>query len=289
VPALVEVYYWDVAVVLFFCTLVPWLWATARLAGHRLNGWRIGIASLVGSVAGALWDWASWRSLPGALIGSVLLLWIAFGRLRPARLVRTLLTFLVIGATTAGLSILGAWQTGLPSVGVLIGIVLMAGGVPWVWRELLTRASNLAHRWQVRLALGDRTICLDGLVDTGHQLRDPWTGTPVILAAPADLRPLLGQRVSQQLAGPMAGWDQLTGPLRGRVRPVPFRTVAGEGLLPAFRPDGLWLRRDGRDWAPVEALVGIAAFGVGGRGDYQVLLPPLFMESASFKWEVERR
>lgn len=273
---------------LFFITLVPWLWATARLTGHPVRWWRILVASLLGSGAALLWDWSGWRSLTGALIGTAVLLQIAFGPLRPARLLRTLLPFVIIGATTAGLSMLAVWQTGT-SVGVLIGISLMAGGAPLVWRELLTRANNRAHRWEVRIELGGRTLCLDGLVDTGHQLRAPLTGLPVILGAPGDLIPLIGQRVSQQLGGPLTEWDHVVGPLRGRVRPVPYRTVAGEGLLPAFRPDGVWLRRGEGAWLRAEAMVGLAPFGVGGRGDYQVLLPPALTESAAYLWEVERR
>lgn len=288
------VFYWDVALLLYGITLLPWLWATARLAGHPVRWWRILLATLVGSIAAALWEWLSVGAhLSFTLIGTLLLLQFAFGPLRPAHLVRSFLLFTVIGATGAGLSFLVLWQTGIKSfeVAVFIGLCLLAGAGPMLWAELTTRANNAAHRWRVRLEVGGKSLCLDGLVDTGHQLRAPVTGQPVLLVATADLAPLLGVGVAERLAGPMIEWDQLPALWRGRVRSIPYRTVAGEGLLPAFRPDGIWLQRGETPWQRVEALIGMAAFGVGGRGDYQVLLPPLLLESLRepFSWEVERR
>lgn len=272
---------------------MPWLWATARLAGHPVRWRRLLLTTVIGSGAGLLSDWLlGGPNLGFTLIGTVLLLQIAFGPLRPAHLLRSLLLFIVIGAAGAGLSLAVLWQTGLGSgIAVFIGLCLLAGAGPVIWTELTTRANNAAHRWRVRLAVGGKSLCLDGLVDTGHQLRAPLTGQPVLLVAATDLAPLFDPEIAERLAGPLIEWDQLPDPWRRRVRSVPYRTVAGEGLLPAFRPDGIWLQRGDSPWQRVEALIGMAAFGVGGRGDYQVLLPPLLLESLRdpFAWEVERR
>lgn len=280
-----EVYYWDIGLLVNFCCLLPWLWATARLSAHPVRWWRLLLVSLVGSGAAVLWAGLGIkRNLPLATGGTLLLLQLAFGPLRPARWLQSLIPFLGIGAAAAGLSLALTWHLGLrSSVGALIGTSLVAGGAPILWRQLLTRASNSAHRWQVRMAVGERSLCLDGLVDTGHQLRAPLTGLPVLLVAAKDLAPLLGLQLSQTLAGAVTEWDQLPDPWRSKVRMVPFLTVAKEGLLPAFRPDGLWLRRGGAPWQRVEALVGLVAFGLGGWGEYQVLLPPLLIESFASK------
>lgn len=291
--SLETVFYWDLALFLYGVSLLPWLWATARLAGHPVRWWRLGLATLLGSVAAAVWTW--WQggvSLAFTLIGTVLLLLVAFAPLRPASLVLTTLLFAFLGAAGAGFTVLGISQLGLGiSVGVFVGFCLMAGLAPHIWTELTTRASNAAHRWRVRLEMGGRSLCLDGLVDTGHQLRAPLTGQPVLLVAASDLAPLLGAGVVERLAGSMLDWDELPAPWRGRVRSIPYQTVSGEGLLPAFRPDGVWLQRGESPWQPVEALIGMATFGVGGRGEYQILLPPLLLESLRepFSWEVERR
>lgn len=273
-----EVYYWDLALCLYAATLLPWLWATARLAGNPVRWWRLALATMAGSLAAVIWEaLGGGINLGFTLIGTLVLLQIAFGWLRPARLMLSSLIFVLLGAAGAGLSLLVTFQAGLTSVGaaVFIGCCLLAGFAPQLWRELATRANNTAHRWRVRLEIGGRSLLLDGLVDTGHQLRAPVTGQPVLLVATSDLVPLLGAAVCQRLAGSLLEWDQLPDYLQGRVRSIPYRTVAGEGLLPAFRPDGVWLQRGDTPWQPIEALVGMATFGVGGRGDYQVLLPPL--------------
>lgn len=278
----VEVFYGDLALFLNASVLLPWLWATARLAGHPVRWWRLGVATLVGSAAAVLWEWQiGGPNLIFTLVGTPLLLLVAFWPLNPARLLLSTLLFVVLGATGAGLSVMTIWQTGLTSagVGVFIGLCMLAGNARQIWTELTTRANNAAHRWRVRLEVGGESLCLDGLVDTGHQLRAPLTGLPVLLVAASDLVPLLGATVCQRLAGPITEWDQLPDPWQGRVRWVPCLTVAGERFLPALRPDGIWLQRGDTPWQRVEALIGMAAFRVGGRGDYQVLLPPLLMES----------
>lgn len=275
-----EVLWGDVALLLYFVTLLPWLWATARLTGHSPRWFRIGVASLLGSGANVLWQWfALGRNLPLALLGTLVLMRLAFGPVRIFPLLRSVCVFVLIGAIAAGLSLLVTAQTGWESPSVLIGVALMAGGAQMIWTEMVTKANLVANRWQVRLKMGERTLCLTGLLDTGHQLRAPVTGLPVLLVAPSDLAPLLGQPLTERLVGGLSEWDRLPGPWQGRVSPIPYQTVAGEGLLPAFRPDGLWLQRPGGAWQQVKALIGVTAFGVGGRGDYQVLLPPLLTDS----------
>jgi stage II sporulation protein GA (sporulation sigma-E factor processing peptidase) len=281
------VFYWDVALLLNLVTLLPWLWATARLAGHPVRWWRLAVTSLLFSSLAVLWEAYNLQGhLLLALAGTGLLLEVAFGPLRPGSLIRTFFPFLMIGASAAGITLFGVAQTGATSLGVLVGIALASGGAQVVWSELMARARVKAEPWQVRLQVGEAVICLRALLDTGHQLRAPITGLPVLLVAPGDLVPLLGRSLCERILSGMDEWDQLPIPWRGRVSPVPYQTVAGGGVLPAFRPDDVWLQRAKGPWQRVQALVGITAFGVGGRGDYQVLLPPLLTESLR---EVERR
>lgn len=281
------VIYWDLALLLNLITTVPWLWATGRIAGQPLRWVRIALASVLGSLGYLLWEWADvGRNLPLALLGTLLLLQVAFGPLRLRPLIRVAFVFLLLGATAAGLSVFGLAQTGVNSPFVLLGVSLMAAGAHLIYTELVAQASREANRWEVRLTMAGRSLQLTGLLDTGHQLRAPFTGHPVLLVAPDDLIPLLGKRLCERLCAGIAAWDQLPGAWKGRVSPIRYQTVAGEGLLPAFRPDGLWLQQAGGPWRRVQALVGVTRFGVGGHGDYQVLLPPLLLDSLR---EVERR
>ena len=67
------------------------------------------------------------------------------------------------------------------------------------------------------------------MIDTGHSLRDPFTGDPVVLIDPAAAKSLFGTDTPSP--------ETLPGALKTRFRLVPCSTAGGDGLLPAVRCD----------------------------------------------------
>ena len=57
------------------------------------------------------------------------------------------------------------------------------------------RKRHTDSRFQVFLRLGERRLMLDGLADTGNNLTDTFSGTPVIVCSAAALEPLLAHSV----------------------------------------------------------------------------------------------
>jgi stage II sporulation protein GA (sporulation sigma-E factor processing peptidase) len=284
-------YYWDIAFLLNGFVLLPWLWATARLAGRPVRWPRLFLTAALGG-AGAVWaelGGAPLRHPLGVLIGTVLLLRIAYGSLRLSGLLRCFVIFILIGATASGLALLGTIQTGAVSAGVLVGLSLALVGAKVILEETRGRVRLQQGVWVLRVIEGDRSVELRAFLDTGHQLRAPLSGLPVILAAPDGLSPILPERVQVALAAGIAGLDQLPEEWRRRVQLVPFRTVAGEGILPAIRPGELWLAPTAGPPRRVEAMVGLASTGLDARGAFQALLPPVLVESfrVGTAWEVE--
>jgi stage II sporulation protein GA (sporulation sigma-E factor processing peptidase) len=285
------IYYWDVAFLLNGLVLLPWLWATARLAGRPVRWPRLLLTAALGG-AGAVW--AELGGVPlrhpvGVLIGTLLLLRIAYGSLRPSGLIRCFTIFILIGALAAGLALLGTIQTGAVSAGVLVGLSLALVGGKVILEETRGRVRLQQGLWVLRVTEGDRFVELRAFLDTGHQLRAPLSGLPVILAAPDGLSPILPEQVLRVLAEGTTGLDGLPEEWRRRVQLIPFRTVAGEGILPAIRPGDLWLAPTGGPPRRVEALVGLATSGLDVRGAFQALLPPALVESfrVGTAWEVE--
>ena len=91
--------------------------------------------------------------------------------------------------------------------------------------------------------LGSRQLVLDGLADTGNNLTDTFSGTPVIVCSAAALAPLLDGTPPEQLKG---------------YRLIPCATITAQGLLPLFRPDEVCIRNctTGKS-RRVDAMVGI--------------------------------
>ena len=106
------------------------------------------------------------------------------------------------------------------------------------------RKRHTDSQFQVFLRLGERRLMLDGLADTGNNLTDTFSGTPVIVCSAAALEPLLADTPVEQLRG---------------YRLVPCTTVTAEGLVPLFRPDEVCIRNLSTEKSrSVHAMVGIA-------------------------------
>lgn len=118
----------------------------------------------------------------------------------------------------------------------------------------------------LKLSLGERSVTLRALRDTGNTLRDPITGEGVVVAGYDALAALLpGAKATEaELRNPAELLPRLTGQFPGiRLRLVPFHAVGVEaGLLLALR-----CRAGGR---PV--LVAFSPTAVGGQGPYNALL-----------------
>lgn len=97
---------------------------------------------------------------------------------------------------------------------------------------------------EVRVRSGGREAVFSALVDSGNTLRDPVTGTPVLIAEPEAVRPVLPPAIRglfdrSSVKSPSELMEVLSGTEYAvRFRLIPFRAVGTEsGLLIAFRPD----------------------------------------------------
>ena len=125
-------------------------------------------------------------------------------------------------------------------------ISLMSGG--WGWSQLgwcltvcglvglwLTHA-HLTRCWgwelSVRLRLGEARCRLTALVDTGNHLREPLSGSCVLIASARALKGMLPE-----------GFDARSTRLPGREwRMVYYTSLGNQGCMKCFRPDSITVR-----------------------------------------------
>lgn len=129
--------------------------------------------------------------------------------------------------------------------------------------ERLTR-KRMPLGGEYRVQLGDGDTLYDGraLCDSGLHLREPFSGAPVIVAKKRAVLPHISERAREAIE------KQIAHP---RVRMVPYRTVAGEGLLPAVRPRLVRLQRLGDKAHDITGAY-VALCDDLGRGEYEVLV-----------------
>lgn len=239
--------------------------ASGRLCGYRLHRLRYLLAALFGAcyaTAAALPPLRILRIPPLILASGVLMGAVAFGG--EARPLRGILTMLACAAAFGGaLYALSLMQGGPPvlSLRVLLVSFLLCYGV-------LKLLSRFRSRWDgenraaVVLRLFGRETRFSALIDSGNNARDPVTGAGLLVASPEALRPLFADYTALFTLPPVELTEAAAQipALSGRFRLVPFRSLGGGGLLPAFRPD--FISVDGKE---TDAL--LVAISQEARGD----------------------
>lgn len=261
------------------------LLCAARLAGEPLKRLRFALGAVLGG------GYAVAIFLPGLgflerpacrLAAAVLMVLAAFWGSR--RLGRQVLIFFALSCAFAGgvlaISMLGgqglSLNRGVIYSGMDLKIVLLsAAGCYAVLSLLLQKAvrhtSFTGELKAVRLELGERTVELTALTDTGNTLTDPVTGQGVMVAEGERLLPLFAasQRPSvQELRDPAGALERLTG-AGGHFRLLPYRAVGVDrGLLLAVRVDRAVV--DGEDRGAM--VVALSPTPVSDGGGYGALL-----------------
>ncbi len=120
---------------------------------------------------------------------------------------------------------------------------------------------------RVEIAFGGEKIIVEAFCDSGNLLREPISAKPCIIVDKERVAPKLPAGVRDILDGKIGGASGLL----DRVRVIPTRTVGGEGILYALRPERVRLDFGG-GFSECDAFV---AFGEvhGTRSDICALVP----------------
>ena len=145
------------------------------------------------------------------------------------------ISFLYCGIMTAVLSLLSPKNLTVRNSVVYIGIsplllivlTLLCYGVFRLYYSLKSGRSAVPPACQVTVRDGDQTYTLQGIIDTGHWLHEPFSGDCVIIGR-KDL--LKNAPTTEDILKGNVPSDSKT------FRLIPYTAVGGQGLLPAFRP-----------------------------------------------------
>ena len=130
-----------------------------------------------------------------------------------------------------------------------------------LWEFLTRKRMPKGAEVSVTICDGEKEYIGRGLCDTGLHLREPFSGASVLIAEKDALFPFLSSDI-------IDGLEQRT--VSPRVRWIPYRTVGGEGLLPAFRPRTVKVKRLGQPSCDISGVY-VAVCDTLGRGEYEVL------------------
>ncbi len=266
--------------------------AAARLCHRRTRAWRLLLAAVVGGVyapLALLVPVGRWTALLVDLGVCGIMCVLTFGRRRlwSVSLVYIALSMALGGVMTALYNLFN--QAGLADhlpaaedgAGAWLFLLLALGGMVITLRggHVLRRASS--NRFcTVTVTLGDRSLSLCALIDTGNHLTDPLDGRAVICVDQAAITPLVSLQlrsiIDSALDGQIPSPDALADlPEAFRFRLIPTQTATGHSLLPALRPDRITITpiRDTPRRSPAPDVDALIALIPTPTGDFQAILP----------------
>ena len=161
-------------------------------------------------------------------------------------------------------------------------VILIAGAVLTYLLLVLIGKFTRRHapaqtKYAVTIEANGETVTLDALMDTGNSLTDLMSEKPVLLAEckavqkliPGTLRPVFQSptdKASQELMQSDALKDLY-------FRMIPFDSVGGGGLLPAFKTDKIVIRGGPNEVCAEGIYVAVSTRSFAG-GEYDALLNP---------------
>ena len=241
------------------------------------RGWRLALAALAGALTCFILflpPMPVWASLLFKLSGAAVMVVTAFSFGDWRQFLRRLLLLFGLSAGLAGLC--GALYFFVAPAGffvcngvvyysvpplLLVGLTVVCYGILSLMDRWTRRRTPGGRAYTVTVQYEDRTVRLHCLYDSGNHLSEPFSGCPVLVAERAS--------IAQWLPGP-AGVEKLPVGSAAGWRLIPYDSVGGSGLLPAFIPKQVTVAtKDGEHPLP---RCYVAVCDRLGRGEYQGLI-----------------
>lgn len=276
-----RVIYVDALFLLNFTADYFLLFLTAKSAGLYPSRRRLLLGALLGAVFAVLFYFLPIK-IPFALLlrlmsGCCIVL-AAFGSMQGVRLLRLCGSFLLMTLLLAGVVFLLSQRIGGISVhnGVLyaeisVAVMLLGFSLSYGLANLvLGRGRGHVERiyHEISVSLHGKTARFRALSDSGNLLRDPVSGSRVIVTDGDSLLPLLGTDALTQLRKTPPPLELLWERYGIRFWLLPADTAAGHCVFPVFRAEKLYV--DGKPSR--EYLIAVAPQPVEVGGDCRALM-----------------
>lgn len=284
------------------------IWLTAYLLRLRVTWMRVCVASAVGASYAAMIFLPSLGLLYTHLVKFIfafVMIWLAFGFKGLVSYVRNLATFYLVSFVAGGgifaihfyflsssevISDIVVTRSGGLSMEILgsvvvVGFLLMLWFARGTFSAVEKRQQHTSWLADVQIELlGEQVICR-GLVDTGNQLSDPITRTPVMIIEISRLSHILPACLVETIQSPdltdfyagISDWEDGE-KWHSRLRLIPYRAVnKSMQFMVAIKPDRVTIIQPGNRVELNRVLVGLDSGKLSKDGDYHAILHPSFL------------
>ena len=226
------------------------LHGTARLLRIPHRGRRVVAGAAVGALTACvvlLPSMAAWLAVLYKAASAWLTVGVAFG-FRGRAVWRRCGVFFLLSTAVAGVAMAVYFLFAPQGLAVVNGVVYCdipplllvactaaAYGLFCLYDRVMTHRRVAGHNYALRIRYRGEEVTLPAFYDSGNCLHEPFSGAAVAVAPYALLQGLLS-----------SAWHPACETLPYGARPVPYASVGGRGVLPAFCPERMWVMCDGK-------------------------------------------
>ncbi|HBG22953.1 MAG: sigma-E processing peptidase SpoIIGA [Syntrophaceticus sp.] len=279
------------------------LWAAARLAQVRVSIWRLFCGALIGAIYSILVllpNLQYMSSIEMKFIVSIIMAIAAYVPLSWKKFGQVVFYFYLVAFTIGG-AVLGiiymvgsSTLTGvfnnLPLSYLWLLIAVVAAAIMGKYGVAYFKNSVLQDLLKVPIIIRiqGKELKAIGLVDTGNQLVDPLTGSPVVIVEYGILKRYLPSELQEIIDNSgevdLSKLTEIT-PEEGSgfsFRLIPFTTIGkSHGMLVGFRPDEIIVLTGNESLHKTNVVIGIYNRRLSPRGAYHALLHPDLIQVAA--------
>jgi stage II sporulation protein GA (sporulation sigma-E factor processing peptidase) len=224
------------------------------------------------------------------IVCACIIIKISFRWLNIILYIKQLAVFLVSSALFAGIAF-AVWFFAAPSGFYVINGIVYYNVSPLVLTVLtvisylvISLYDRLTHKriavgqdYRLIIDCGSGSVGLRALYDTGHHVTDVFSGKPVAVVRFGAIEPYLSDQLRGAILSALdysenaAAESNTSIAVRTRLRMIPFKTVSGTGLLPAFCPERMVIFSSQGTNADISGSY-LAICRVLGRGEYDAIV-----------------
>ena len=257
----------------------------SRLLGERPPTFRTVMASLIGGVyanVSLILGAHGIVALAADLLSCVLMCAVAFGvRKKARRLPLYVLVYFAVSMTLGGFMTalfnllnrtpLGDIRSAEEGISAwLLALLAAVSALMTLWGGKYFRRRTSKRNVRLSVFWGGKSADLKALCDSGNMLRDPISGKLCVIASVDALKSVLPTDMINAVRDRGKSIGALSAAVVG-MRVIPVRTAAGESMMFAVNPEGIFVE-DGESKYRVDALLALSDIGEIADGA-EALLP----------------
>ena len=161
----------------------------------------------------------------------------------------------------------GTYPIKIAFLGAMVGLILLN----IAFKIIKNRMSKKDMFCKIRLAYDNKEANLNAIIDSGNMLREPITGTSVVVIEKDKLTDIIEDEILNNLSKIIAGEFEIQSErYMSKFRLIPFSSLGKQnGMLLGFKPDWLEIEFDGMNKKIEKVIIGIYDKEITKNGVYQ--------------------